>query len=203
MNYNIAEPTILCMFSGGLDSLGMLYTLLTNNIYNDYMIMVYHIHIKNAENRAVAEAVAVNKIIKYLRENKYKPFMYAESIHECHSINQNIPRDVNITNFVSGNICHDAPLIKAVALGRTKTDDDRDVMIDERLHYGYKIFDILKLPHQEKIYPIQHLLKKDIYDMLPHDLRSLAWSCRIPKYSDSGIEPCGKCFSCKEMKEIL
>ena len=45
------QQVILAMYSGGLDSLGMVYKLLTEEQYKDYYIHIHHVHNKNVENR--------------------------------------------------------------------------------------------------------------------------------------------------------
>ena len=57
------KPTILAMYSGGLDSLGMIYKLLTNFEYKDYDIHVHHVHNKNIELRhRAAEALLDDRL---------------------------------------------------------------------------------------------------------------------------------------------
>ena len=60
------QPTILAMYSGGLDSLGMIYKLLTDPEYNDYGLHIHHVHNRNVEDRARAEAVVVPMVLKEL-----------------------------------------------------------------------------------------------------------------------------------------
>jgi 7-cyano-7-deazaguanine synthase in queuosine biosynthesis len=47
-------PTILCLFSGGIDSTGVLHRLMTDPQYVQHPLIVHHIHIFNRENRAKA-----------------------------------------------------------------------------------------------------------------------------------------------------
>ena len=66
------------MFSGGLDSLGMVYKLLTEEQYQEYDIHIHHVHNRNVENRHRAEAIAVNIALKELKTLGFK-FAYSES----------------------------------------------------------------------------------------------------------------------------
>jgi tRNA(Ile)-lysidine synthase TilS/MesJ len=61
------EQQILAMYSGGLDSLGMVYKLLTDPEYRDYSVHVHHVHNKNVEQRNRAEAIAVDLAIAELK----------------------------------------------------------------------------------------------------------------------------------------
>ena len=55
------------MYSGGLDSLGMIYRLLTDTDYNQYNIHIHHVHNQNVENRQKAEAVTVKVALEELK----------------------------------------------------------------------------------------------------------------------------------------
>lgn len=184
------QPEILLMFSGGLDSTGVFWKLI--NEKKD--IHVHHLYLSNRENRAEAESVAVKNIIDYMK--KIREFSYTESFHEYPSYNGNFMWDSDIYNFVAGTICLSAKTIKEVAIGRTKSD----VGIEQRAGRGTKILNILS-PNVKKIYPVGDMKKKEIYDMLPEELRKLTWSCRTPIYKDGDIEKCQKCKTCLEIKK--
>ena len=51
------------MYSGGLDSLGMVYRLLTDPEYQDYDLHIHHVHNKNIENRHRAEDIMVQQAL--------------------------------------------------------------------------------------------------------------------------------------------
>ena len=48
------QQIILAMYSGGLDSLGMVYRLLTDPEYTDYAVHIHHVHNRNVEDRVRA-----------------------------------------------------------------------------------------------------------------------------------------------------
>ena len=56
------RDTILCMFSGGIDSSGVLHELFTNPEYVDRPLIIHHTILQNRENRAKAESQAVKAI---------------------------------------------------------------------------------------------------------------------------------------------
>lgn len=185
------NPTILVLFSGGLDSTGVLYKL----IHSKEELLVHHLYLSNKENRAKAETVAVNNILEYMR--KIRNFSYTESYHEYPSYNNNFMWDSDIYNFVAGTICIAAKTIKEVAVGRTKSDTG----FEQRADRANKILNILA-PNVKKIYPVGEMTKKEIFNMLPEQLRKLTWSCRTPIYKDEDIETCKRCKTCLEILSI-
>ena len=72
------KRTILAMYSGGLDSLGMIYKLLTDPVYTDYDLHIHHVHNKNKEKRHYAEAITVDMALKELKNLGFT-FTYSES----------------------------------------------------------------------------------------------------------------------------
>lgn len=188
----IMEPSILVMFSGGLDSTGVLWKLLSEK----QKIHVHHMNLRNVERRARAEAVAVNKILTYVKN--IGPFSYSESTHEYPSFGNKFMWDSDIVAFVSGFICLSIPSIKNVAIGMTASDENTG--LSDRIVRSNKILEAFT--DAKKIYPVSHLTKLQIYDMLPEEIRSLTWSCRTPVYQENEAVKCGKCQTCIQMNEI-
>lgn len=185
------KPSILVLLSGGLDSTGVLYKL----IHSKEELLVHHLYLSNKENRAEAESIAVRDIVKYMK--KIRDFHYTESFHEYPSFNGNFMWDSDVYNFIAGTICSSAKTIKQVAIGRTKSDAG----FAERAERGTKILNILS-PDVEKIYPVADMTKKEIYDMLPEDLRKLTWSCRTPICKDNDFKICHSCKTCMEISKM-
>ena len=87
--------------------------------------------------------------------------------------------------------------IEEVAIGRTKSDEGN--RIDQRAERGTKIFESFGT-NAKKVFPVKDMTKKEIFEMLPADLRSLTWSCRTPVYSSDGdIHKCKKCKTCLDL----
>lgn len=187
---NITASTLL-MFSGGLDSTGAFWKLLTDGCD----VHVHHMKLKNIENRMAAEEKAVSNIYAYV-ERKYS-FTHSESLHEYSCFNNNFIGDSEIASFMAGHICISSPSIKHVAFGRTATDGN----MERRLIKPNKIFSSFD-PQAYKIYPVIHLTKQEVYDSLPKELSALTWSCRTPVYNGRNIEKCGKCHACYHLKNI-
>jgi 7-cyano-7-deazaguanine synthase in queuosine biosynthesis len=184
---------ILLMFSGGLDSTGAFWQLIQEN----QKIHVHHMNLKNVENRSIAESKSTFNIVQYMK--KISDFTYSESTHEYPSYNGNFIWDGDISSFMAGSICSSMKSIKKVAFGRTATDDQNS-STHPRIERSNKIFS--SMCNAVKIYPVQHLTKLQIYEMLPNELRDLSWSCRKPIYKNDKIMPCKTCITCHYMKKI-
>ena len=190
------QQVILAMYSGGLDSLGMVYKLLTEEQYKDYYIHIHHIHNRNVENRYRAEAAAVKIAIKELRQLGFE-FDYSESEIGTQPFGQKFLFDTDSINFFAGYVASANPDIKKVALGMQANDANQS--LEDRRVRAQKIFTAFTTA--EKIFPVEFMTKREIYDSLPSSLRNLFWSCRRPVYAEKSIAPCGKCDTCVKLRE--
>jgi 7-cyano-7-deazaguanine synthase in queuosine biosynthesis len=190
------KPTILAMYSGGLDSLGMVYKLLTEDQYKDYDIHIHHVHNKNVENRWRAEAIAVDLATKELKRLGYN-FAYSESEIGTQPFGRNFLFDTDTMNFFAGYVSLVNPDIEKVAMGMQANDANQS--LEDRRVRGNKILEAFT--SAEKIFPVMNMTKREIYDMLPESLRNLFWSCRRPIYTEKNIAPCLKCDTCVKLKE--
>jgi len=204
------KPTILCMYSGGIDSTGVLHQLMTNEKYSDHPLIVHHIHIWNRENRAKAEAMAVNAVLAYYQKNVERKFLVTESTFSTLGFaalrSSRFPFDMDVCAFFAGNICAARKDIAFVAMGRTKTDvesgGDNFALRMKRAQAIFKSVLLLeerKLP--EYIFPVVDFTKKEIWEFLPEHVRNNTWWCRRPVYQEGKRpQPCGKCITCKDVK---
>lgn len=183
------------MYSGGLDSLGTVWTILTNPLYKRYTLHIHHVHNRNVENRHKAEAIAVNLALKEIRRLGYD-FEYTESEMCGPHIGTGFLYDTDTMNFFAGFICSNDPKIKKVAMGMQANDANQ--RLEDRRIRANKIF--TAFTNVEKIFPVMKLTKIEIYRMLPETLRDMFWSCRTPQYKENKILPCGVCHSCRELK---
>jgi 7-cyano-7-deazaguanine synthase in queuosine biosynthesis len=190
------QQVILAMYSGGLDSLGMIYKLLTDPEYKDYGLHVHHVHNRNVENRDRAEAIAVELALKELRRLGFN-FVYSESEIASHPYGRNFLYDSDTMNFFAGYICLANPNIAKVAMGMQANDGNHS--LEERRKRADKI--LRAFTPVEKIYPVLDMTKREIYDSLPESLRNMFWSCRKPVYAEKNIAPCGRCDTCVKLKE--
>ena len=189
------EQTILAMYSGGLDSLGMVYKLLTESEYADYKIHVHHVHNKNVENRHRAEAIAVDLATKELRRLGYD-FVYSESEIGTQPFGNHFLFDTDAMNFFAGYVASVNSDITKVAIGMQANDHNHS--LEERRVRANRI--LSAFTDAEKIYPVLDMSKREIYDMLPNSVRDMFWSCRLPQYSEKSIVPCGRCNTCATLR---
>ena len=190
------QQIILAMYSGGLDSLGMIYKLLTDPEYKAYKLHIHHIHHRNVENRDRAEAVAVNLATKELKRLGFD-FDYSESEIGTQPYGVNFLFDTDSINFFAGYVALANPEIKLVAMGMQANDANQ--RLEERRVRANKIF--TAFTDAGKIFPVEFMTKREIYDSLPDTLRNLFWSCRRPVYTEKNIAPCGKCDTCVKLRE--
>ncbi|MEM6829058.1 MAG: 7-cyano-7-deazaguanine synthase [Bacteroidota bacterium] len=204
-----SQATILCMFSGGIDSSGVLHQLLTNSKYADNPVIVHHIHIVNRENRTQAEAQAVKAILSYYQSNIEKKFLYTESVFNTTGFapltSNRFPFDMDVCAFMAGNICVARKDIHQVAMGRTKTDlASGGTNFMERMNRAQAIFkgvfSLEKEAIPEYIFPVVEYTKEEIWNFLPEEVKATTWWCRRPVYRDGHAHPCGKCPTCLEVK---
>ncbi len=203
------QDKILCMYSGGLDSAGALWELLTNPKYNEYIILVHHINIINHERRVHAEKTAVDETLKLFRELTKKQFYYSNSTIDfsCLPYPSNLPFDTDIYGFIGSNLATIDRTIKFLASGSTKSDKENIVentIFNQRrdaimgaLYVG-RNFD----KQFEMLYPVEHLTKQQIYETLPKPIVDKTWSCRRPQYLNEKIQECGTCHSCIQLSKI-
>jgi 7-cyano-7-deazaguanine synthase in queuosine biosynthesis len=190
------KPTILAMYSGGLDSLGMLYKLLTDPEYKDYDLHVHHIHNSNIEDRDRAESVVVPLALGELEQLGFS-FLYSESQISSQSYNNKFMYDTDSINFFAGYICSVNPNIVKVAMGMNAGDSNH--ALEDRRRRADAI--LAAFTDVGKIYPVLEMSKREIYDMLPESLRDMFWSCRRPVYTEKNIAPCGKCDTCVKLRD--
>ena len=190
------KPTILAMYSGGLDSLGMIYKLLTDDEYKDYDVHVHHVHNKNVENRHRAEAIAVNLATQELKRLGLA-FVYSESEIGSPPFGKYFLFDTDTMNFFAGYVASVNPSIVKVAMGMQANDGNYS--LEDRRVRGNRI--LSAFTDAEKIYPVLNMTKREIYHMLPASLRNMFWSCRRPVYLERSITPCGRCDTCEKLRE--
>ena len=190
------QLTILAMYSGGLDSLGMIYKLLTDPEYKDHKLHIHHIHNKNVENRDRAEGIVVPMVLKELERLRFD-FVYSASEISSQPYGMNFLYDSDTINFFAGYICSANSDIVKVAMGMQANDGNH--ALEDRRKRADKI--LAAFTPVEKIYPVLTMSKREIYDSLPDTLKNMFWSCRRPIYKEKSIAPCLKCDTCVKLRE--
>lgn len=192
------------MYSGGLDSVGALHALLTEDRYADFKVHAHHMHLVNLENRARAELLATKATIEELKSLPVRPFLFSESGHDYRFLKRRFIWDMDISAFMAANIAAADDSIEFVAMGRTRTDvASGGERFQQRMQRAQKIFDaVWSLEERQRpqyIFPVLELTKSEIWQRLPERLRDRAWSCRHPRYEDEKVIACGKCSTCRDM----
>ena len=194
----IPQQSTLLLYSGGLDSLGALWMLLQRKV----AVHVHHVDLRSIEGRWIAELEAVSATLKWLRANGYS-FTSGSSVFMMDAYRGGFLYDSDVYNLIGGGIATlSRGAVTQVAIGATKDDDVREGRAE--LQRGRDIYSLIT--DVPKTYPVAHMTKQEIWDMLPPELRKLAWSCRTPINTSSafGIEflPCGICKPCRAMTAI-
>jgi hypothetical protein len=190
------EQIILAMYSGGLDSLGMIHKLLTDPEYKDYKLHIHHVHNRNIENRDRAEGIVVPLVLKELKRLGFD-FKYSESQIASQPYNGKFMYDSDTINFFAGYICSVNPRIVKVAMGMQANDGNH--ALELRRERADKI--LAAFTDVTKIYPVLEMSKREIQDSLPDSLKKMFWSCRHPVYTEKNIAPCGKCDTCHKLRD--
>lgn len=205
------KPSILCMFSGGVDSTGVLHELLHNDKYQGFSLIVHHIHIWNRENRAMAELAAVQQILNFYKKEAKKQFLFTQNTFDTRGFaplkSNRFPMDMDVCAFVASQICAARPDIQHVAMGRTKTDvESGGENFRLRMQRAQAIFKSGLSLEQHKpaeyAFPVVDYTKEEIWNFLPDQVRQATWWCRRPVYQDKIAKPCGQCNTCNEMATI-
>lgn len=199
------EEKILIMFSGGIDSVAVLYLLLKDT---ECPIHVHHIAFDNAERRWEAEQIAVRDTLKYLTE-KYRQVEYTESTYTFGD-ERWFGYDTQVVGFIASQIIQgERQKIRYLATGRCADDVEY-----HRSTHGAKgniqeniITAALgnKTPNHPinptVIRPVLNLRKPEIIKLMPDELVQLTWSCRRPKRTETGFVRCERCAACRKMKK--
>lgn len=198
------KPIILCMFSGGLDSYGCAWELLTNPKYAEFHIHIHHMHLINREGRTRAENKATEAFYQYCRKNLDRAFTHTENLLGFGYLTQGtFPMDSYLYAFVAAMTCNNTPQIVHVAVGRTKTDIENGIARKRHIIRSQEIFnaglDDNRRFGVNYIFPAAEHTKNGIYDMLPAELQKSFWSCRKPTEAEKA---CGQCPTCLELKKL-
>lgn len=210
----MSKNTILCMFSGGVDSSGVLHSLITDQDFRDRALIVHHIILQNRENRAQAEMESVTRIVQHYQEHHPdRPFTYTQSVFNTMGFAplqaNRFPFDMDVCAFTAANIAVARKDVRQIAMGRTKTDvDSGGSNFQQRMERAQAVFHVVysleKEPVPDYIFPVINMTKQAIWEMLPQAVQQASWYCRHPQYQDDGsAHPCKQCITCKEVTEFI
>ena len=217
LSKRLHEPSGIVMLSGGIDSVAVLKKVLEET---DEKIYAHHIHIKNHEGinnirRYKAEALALRKIIPYMKKN-FRDFHYSESTIDTRQIcnlrkgvfdeedEDLVRRTFQIKDathyYMIGGILANVTNSSFVYTGDmhppiyyVKESPYRNHLnFFEGMKYFNAIFDGSVYPHKGEVKRLfwDRYCKKENVEYLGPELMKMAWYCRNP------IERNGKIFSC-------
>ncbi len=191
-----ARETTLVMLSGGTDSVYFLYKILAET---DHEVLVHHMHNLNRERRHDMERRSSERVLAYLREHT-RPFAYSESTIDHRSF-MNFGMDFFLAAFTAGFVARDyiastGKLIKGWVSGVCAEDAEET---ETRLRHLDELCAAACYPyaHPECVFMKPFPTKAEEIAGMPAGLARLAWSCRRPVSTPSGVQACGECHTCK------
>lgn len=186
----------LINISGGIDSVYIAYEWLKNNKKDK--ILLHHINLISREGiiRHKVEKRAVNEVLNYFNNNGMNNYKYIESVFDYHKFGYTV-RDVDIVMFMSGVLLHSKQCksIKKILVPNNANDFTR-AQYDDLNIKRFNIFRSISPRNVEFLFPIKHLTKAEIIELLPKELFKMCWFCRKPL---EDMTPCKKCRTCKEV----
>jgi len=182
---------ILAAVSGGLDSVGMLYKLLTETTDD---IHVHHISVRNNSLRWQAEDRAMNLIVPWLFEH-VRVFGITTSIVEKPKA-----ADIVIVSHECAKLIRNRSIKMPDALARgANAHDMQSAGTNGRQRAAAKKWiELLGEGAPEIVFPVADMTRADLWALLPADLRSLTTSCRRPHIGEN-YKPCMRCMTCKQL----
>lgn len=188
---------LIAAVSGGLDSVAMLWRLLTET---DQPVHVHHVHMRQRVDfgRARAELKALDAILRWI-DGRARPFVYTTSMRgpasmrssdivvvteECAKAGLVYPRGA-VTGLARGANWHD------MNSGATNRRQAAAQAAWERF-WGSGAPPI--------VFPIGELTRPEVWAILPEELARLTWSCRRPMAAgENRLRHCGACRTCREL----
>jgi hypothetical protein len=192
---NPERARAVLMFSGGLDSVALLGSVLEHTQQD---LHVHHIEIRNFENRHEAENRSIDEVMAFC-EKAYRPFTYTSSVSEF-NIGMGGGTDLMLSMFVAARL--------TVALGSQVDIVYTGHIISPfwELSEGAAVFNACFINRRFKpewLTPLKHIdgafadRKIDIFEAIPRELAEHTWSCRKPVKHGSDYQACDQCHACK------
>lgn len=199
---NSMNTRSLLMFSGGLDSVALLWNLLQ---HTEQKLHVHHIEICNFENRDRAENMAIDRVMEYVKDT-CRDFDYSVSAN-IFNLGKGGGLDQTLALFTASRV--------VAALGGTETFVYTGHIQPAlwEMQEGAAVFNACFIGKRWKplwLTPLSHVAggfqqrKVNIYESMPQELADMTWSCRKPVWDDTDTvpTPCGTCHACKGRQAI-
>ena len=198
------HENVVLMFSGGMDSVSLAWSLLE---HTEQSLYIHAVHLENSEGRFKAEGKAIYDSITWLKENQ-RSFEFSSSLY---SWKAKYPggRDMALAMFQACRVMNvmTKPCI-AVYTGDYN-------MCKEESAEAYGILNACSTGKSAKSVwatPFDFMSQVSVerslgvYYGMPEELRNMYWSCRRPVETPEGFLPCGSCPACdrqKVMQEVI
>ena len=208
---------IIVLFSGGIDSTGLLFKLLNEHGNSeDVSIIAHYVNIPSTNFRGKAEKEAVRKVVKYCHK-RYSNFEFSSSTF-AYSFQTNKAADVVVVSFYGAYVARNVfgrhmqitgeePIIE-VTRGANASETAGPALVEKRLmsqqvFYGF-LLGLKRLGYNgpELVLPAIDMTHEDLYKLIPDELKGKTWSCRGANEIDGEYVPCGVCIPCHKDKEM-
>ncbi len=179
----------LIMYSGGLDSLVILYNVLMST---NISIHAHHIEIINVEKRAEVENQAIDEQLAFFKAN-CRPFEYSSSKSEM-MLGLGGGLDSTLSLFTAGRV-HTALGSRFASIWTGHITPAEWEMTE-----GAAVLSSLFIYKRVKpiwLRPLRRLRKPQILASVPPKVADLAWTCRRPVLENGIYQRCGVCHACK------
>ena len=193
---------IYLSFSGGMDSVLVLYKLLKVG----HNVLIHHVKYTTQQGRDEKEYQAVKDTLEWLDQKRFRgKYRYIESAVDV-SQHPIFVRDSYVWGFFTGSILSldKYAHIKRVATGRhlnSYSGFRNPVKAIEQTRTVYQeVLPLLAGRKVELTHPIGDVTKLQIVQALPDDLRELCWSCRRPTIRG---QRCHRCITCRQIDKAL
>lgn len=115
---------LICLYSGGVKSVACLSEVLTNKLYEDYIVQVHYVHIINHTGQFKKDVDDVKKTLKYFQDTSERAFIISENQinFSCLPYPSLLPNDIDICVFVANQMLSTDKAVRYIAMGFSKED---------------------------------------------------------------------------------
>ena len=193
------QKSVTVLFSGGLDSTYLVYSLLSDPTVSSIKLM--RVKIVNNTNKSIVEDMQHPKILKILKE--------LDKNNKLNNWRGDFCSELSIDTQMHENpIAFNQVPIWILASLRTSCDEVHIgyVMNDDAISYlddFKKIWNSYSSIHEalpKLMFPLSKISKEQIKSELPESLFQETFSCENPHVEQDSFVECGHCVSCKKNK---
>ena len=184
------KTIVVC--SGGIDSIGMLWKILTET---DDEVLVQHIKIKDIHNYWIHENSAFNNAMAFLKKCM-RPFTILPTME--YSGPYNAPHRY-VTMLAGALAAYNNDATRVV---KGKVNVDYSLPTNPKNVRCKEIYDII-LSEKNVLYetPVKNVDKRSWFTLLPSELIEMLVTCRAPLVINDEFVECGVCYSCVRYNE--